>query len=339
MPKGKYTMKKLCTLLAILCSIAASGRSAAAATVIKPPEIKISGYTQIGYIRNDSTINTINSVFSDASMEDGFKLIRSRFTFKGDIDPKVSMNVQIDVAARHATNTQALNLITDAYFDMKFLKGHNIRLGQFKLPFGLENPISDAKTFPINASVVKNTSINTRDIGIDISAKHPTYEYHIAAVNGAGQNKNDNNSKKDVLASAAVIWHKMTIGASAINSKGDSAQTTLRHGYDGYVQALPNWGEVDFEFMRGTDRTAARRHGWYASVFPKLNDRTWIVARYERYDPNKAATTPNGVTRTTAGILYKTSKYSSLRLNYEWRTDKAAVKSGDVCSFLWQVEY
>lgn len=326
-------MKKVIIWAMLLLAVA--GGNAMAAEIIKPPAIAISGYTQIGYIRNDSTSNT---TFSDNAMDDGFRLIRARLTFKTEIDPRVALNVQIDVAARHATNTQVLNMLTDGYFDLKFVKDHTIRLGQFKVPFGLENPMSDAKTFLVNTSIVKNTSINTRDIGVDISSKRPAVEYHVAILNGAGANKNDNNTKKDILGTVQTTLGKVTVGASAINSPGDSTQTTLRHAVDGYVQAKSDVGELDLEYVKGTDKAAAKRAGWYLLAAPQLNPRTWLVGRYEQYDPNKSLSN-NEATRTTLGILYKTSKYSLLKINYEWRSDKAAVKSGDVFSIMWQAEY
>jgi hypothetical protein len=307
---------------------------ARAATIIKPPELKFSGYSQFGYTRDNST--TVAG--TDYAFEDSYRLLKARLTFKADIDPRVALNVQFDAAARD-TAGNAKNILTDAYFDFKYLKGHTIRAGQFRLPFGLENPISDAKVFPISASILTTKSVNTRDVGVDIFAKRDKYEYHAAMINGTGSNKSDDNSKKDFIVSAqGNVVSRVKVGASVLTGAGSPGQTTMRHAVDGFVLWTPPMGDVSFEYVKGRDKTAMKADGWYFMVTPKINDRTWIVARYDNFDPNSAAG-DDLITRTTLGLLYKTSKYSLVKLNYEWRNDEAKTNEGNAFKFVWQVEY
>jgi hypothetical protein len=81
-----------------------------------------------------------------------------------------------------------------------------------------------------------------------------------------------------------------------------------------------------------------KKDGWYLTFTPQLNGRTWLVLRYEQYDPNTTTSSDNA-DKTTFGLLYKTSKYSLVKLNYEWRKDDAVTTEGDAFKLLWQVEY
>ena len=319
------------TAVLSLCLLFLLQAGAAAYEIIKSPELKISGYTQLGYARDNST------TAGNYTFEDHFKLYKSRFTFKADIDPKVSMNVQMDVAAKNVSGN-LINILTDAYLDAKYLKGHIIRFGQFKLPLGLENPIPDSKTFPVNSSMVKTLCLNTRDIGIDVSAKTGNYEYHAGLVNGTGANKSDDNTGKDVYAAGAIVSDRLRAGGAMLSSSGRTSVNTLKRIMNGFVQYTPVWGEVDIEAFRGSDKNNKKRFGWYASVIPQLNPRTWLVLRYENYDPNVTVSSGQA-NKTTLGILYQASKYTKFKLNYEWRNDKSVTTEGDALLFLWQVEY
>jgi len=330
-------MKK--TAAAVLLVLFAVPLNARAVTIIKPPELKFSGYSQFGYNRDNSTTVAADTATAsrDYSFEDNYRLLKARLTFKAEIDPMVSMNVQFDVADRDNNNVK--NILTDGYFDLKYLKGHNIRIGQFKLPFGLENPISDARTFPVSASLIKTKACNTRDIGIDISGKKSKYEYHAAVINGTGQNKSDDNSNKDYVASVqAPVSRKVKVGGSVLAGAGSPTQTSFRHAVDGFVLWSPPIGDVSFEYAKGRDRSAVKQSGWYLMATPQLNGRTWLVLRQDKYDRNRADG-GDMVSRTTLGLLYKASKYSLIKVNYEWRDDEAKTNAGNAFRLVWQVEY
>ncbi len=318
--------------LTLIVSATLLSSAASAATIIKPPDIKLSGYSQFAYTRDNSTTG------GDYSFEDNFRMLKARLSFKADIDPKVALSVQFDAAARD-TAGNAKNILTDAYFDLKYLKGHTIRAGQFRLPFGLENPISDSRTLPVSAAIMTTKAVNTRDVGIDVFAKNDTYEYHAAVVNGAGANKSDDNSTKDFILSAQVkAADRLRIGTSVLTGAGSPAQTTFRHAVDGFILYTPPMGDVSFEYVKGRDKTAVKKDGWYFTIAPRINPRTTLLLRFEQFDPDTSAGDDEAA-KTTLGVLYRTSKYSLIKLNYEWRDDDAVTNEGDALKLLWQVEY
>ena len=77
---------------------------------------RISGYLQLGYEWSD-----------DAST---FFVKRARVDFQGDISPKIDYRLQLEFASPK---------IVDIYLRYKPLETLNVQVGQFKVPFSIEN--------------------------------------------------------------------------------------------------------------------------------------------------------------------------------------------------------
>ena len=109
-----------------------------------------------------------------------------------------------------------------------------VKLGQFKTPFSIENPLS-----PASLEMITQTSLVTnhmicgasptmmpagagRDIGLNVGGDAGTWlTYDLAVMNGAGRNKRDDNSWKDFV--ARLTLHPvqvLDVSASAVLGKG-----------------------------------------------------------------------------------------------------------------------
>ncbi|MDR1181955.1 MAG: OprO/OprP family phosphate-selective porin [Bacteroidales bacterium] len=157
--------------------------------------------------------------------EDGNSLDirRARLDFKGDATRWFSYRLQVDFASAPK--------ILDAYIQAKINPYFNIQIGEFKVPFSLENPYS-----PIGLECIDNSQVITRLVGYeDISGirangrdiglmfyggafqreGYNILEYNIGVFNGAGINVRDNNKSKDVIARIDVRPIKtVTLSAS-----------------------------------------------------------------------------------------------------------------------------
>lgn len=91
-----------------------AGRPAADRILSRLP--RISGYLQLGYEWSD-----------DAST---FFVKRARVDFQGDISPKIDYRLQLEFASPK---------IVDIYLRYKPLEALNVQVGQFKVPFSIEN--------------------------------------------------------------------------------------------------------------------------------------------------------------------------------------------------------
>ena len=97
------------------------GRSAADRILSRLP--RISGYLQLGYEWSD-----------DAST---FFVKRARVNFQGDISPKIDYRLQLEFASPK---------IVDIYLRYKPLEALNVQVGQFKVPFSIENTTCRSNT-------------------------------------------------------------------------------------------------------------------------------------------------------------------------------------------------
>jgi len=121
--------------------------------------MKLTGYTQVRYrVRDDNN--------------DTFDIRRARLALKGDIIQRFSYKLQFEFGGTHQKLLDAeLGYELDAHFKLS--------VGQFKIPFSLENLVSSAKLDTINRSQVVEAltarskdvlgNQNGRDIGIKIT--------------------------------------------------------------------------------------------------------------------------------------------------------------------------
>jgi hypothetical protein len=201
------------------------------------------------------------------------------------------------LAATGASNSprqgDSVVAVTDAYLQYAFLPSNGglenakgqIRIGQQKVPFGLEAQVSDDLKPTVSSAqfLAGLGNINSRQIGAVISGdlfptvdygfnyRAPLLEYAFGVFNGNGPNAGDDNNSKDWIARAAFtlpvdfnsILRELKLGlsyyhgAKKLNSTGtgalllvDSARSH-RAGLDLYYNHNPIG--VTYEFVRGED--------------------------------------------------------------------------------------
>lgn len=136
-------------------------------------KIDLSGYLQAQYVA-DETIQKF----------DEFRVRRARVDFRGDLSANIGWRLQVDAVqplknvvesikqdntTKNVTskNTKVVTrpIILDAYIDYRYFSYANLRIGQFKLPFGRENLESSPNMDTINRSQVTERLVPGRDIG------------------------------------------------------------------------------------------------------------------------------------------------------------------------------
>ena len=159
---------------------------------------EISGYVQTGY------------EWSDRSST--FFIKRVRLNLAGAIAPKLDYRVQIEFASPK---------IVDAYLCYKPFDELNVQLGEYKLPFSIENtdyvplryefveyPLSLCKL--MGFSDLCGLSATGRDLGAQLFGgffKRDGYSilnYNFGVFNGEGLNVKDKNKSKDIVARLTV---------------------------------------------------------------------------------------------------------------------------------------
>lgn len=205
----------LCVAAFAVVSLCAMSQSKAQAILDKITDrFTFSGYAQLGWEyhdqsdpNNDFKINKI-IVMSNLRITDKWNAF-AMFDFKGFSLQEMWMNYQVQ----------------------PWLK---IKVGQFKTPFTIENPLSpsvletiDQTSLATNHMVLGSSQLMMRggagrDIGLTVYGDAGKYvSYDLAVMNGAGRNKRDDNSWKDFV--ARLTFHPINcldISASTILGKG-----------------------------------------------------------------------------------------------------------------------
>ena len=162
--------------------------------------LKLSGYLQGGVEWNEAT-----------DPETTFYLKRARVSLTGNAaKEKIDYRLQVDMAGSPK--------VCDLYFRYKPLNQLNLQLGQFKLPFSLENELYGPTTFEfieysyLTTYIARNNAkydgiaATGRDMGFQLYGGFfardgfSIINYNIGVFNGAGINQKDNNSSKDLIA-------------------------------------------------------------------------------------------------------------------------------------------
>lgn len=279
--------------------------------------MKISGYIQVGY----KWVEDFTS---------SFYIKRARFKVNGDVwRDKLDYCLQIEFVSPK---------IVDAYVRFKPMTQFNVQLGQFKIPFSIENtefpPLkAEFIEYPmvltklVRMSDVCGISATGRDIGGQFYGslfKHDDYNilsYNVAVMNGAGINCRDTNKSKDLigrlmirpvknlLLSASYMWSEIPIG-------DDPYAEASRYGF-GAMYDCERF-IVRSEYIAG--RTAGvDAHGAYVTAGYRFDSPFTVLARWEFFDENMAMPGCREV-NYSVGVDYQPLKYLRMQLNYTFAT-------------------
>jgi len=169
--------------------------------------LKVGGFVNTQYEYTNQEQN--NGTLAETS---AFQIRRARLDVKGDITPMIDFRLQADFA-----NSPKL---VDAFVRVKCCKYINLQVGQFKIPFTLENPYAPLNLeFADNAQVITHlsgykdvTGISSYSTGREIGAqiygtlidferdgkKFPILSYAVGVFGGNGINVKTDNMAKDI---------------------------------------------------------------------------------------------------------------------------------------------
>lgn len=357
-------MKRLCTLLLALCALTARAQTPAPADADLAARIdslsaevaalrtesntwkkilarlpRISGYVQTGFDYSDNV--------SD------FRIKRVRLTLDGDIlRDKLSYRAQFELAAPR---------IVDAFVEYRPLEELRIKLGQYKLPFSIENteysPLRcELIEYPLaiqrlvaSAEQIGGQTINAtgREMGLTLSGGfierngRRIVSYDIGLYNGAGINVRDNNRSKDILARLMLrpadgllfsgSYYRGEFGPEYLKRERYAAGAC----YDrGAVVLRGEWvgGRTGRTEADGGD--AFDSSGWYVLGGWRPHARWTVVARYDTLLADTAAH-DSRQTNYSAGITWQPLKWLRGQLNYTYEEYKiSAAKNRHVGSVL-----
>ena len=298
---------------------------------------QISGYVQTGYEWSE-----------DAST---FFIKRVRLSLSGQLARQLDYRVQIEFCTPK---------IVDAYLRYRPFEALNVQLGEYKLPFSIENteyvPLKyEFIEYPLSLrrlmgfSDLCGLSATGRDMGAMLYGSfcrrdgYSILNYNVGLFNGEGLNVKDLNRAKDVVARLTLKpFAGFQVAASGYWGRyGERSLERTRYGlgacYDrGPVVLRCEYicGTTGMPQAVGEQVVDQQSEGWYAVGGVRITRSLLAVARYDTFLEDRSV----GATRQTnwtAGVLWQPVKLLRCQLNYTYEEYASpAVANGNVVSVM-----
>lgn len=276
----------------------------------------ISGYVQAGYEMSED--------------HSTFFVKRVRLTLAGEITSTLDYRIQLEFASPK---------VVDAVLRYRPFKALNLQLGEFKIPFSIENTVY----VPLKYEFIEYPMALRRLMGFsDVSGLYSTgrdmgfmaygdflrcggghlIHYNIGVFNGEGINTRDRNRSKDVVARLMLcpLAGLQLAGSGYWGEYGPDYLRRVRYGAGACYDRGPvvlRWEYICGTTGRTTSGGPMSSDGWYGvggwRVIPEL----MAVCRYDTFHENHEDRSTRQ-TNYTAGLLWVPLQRLRCQLNYTY---------------------
>lgn len=266
---------------------------------------RISGFVQTGYEWSENAST--------------FFIKRVRLSFSGDITPKFDYRVQLELVSPR---------IVDAYVRYRPFTALNVQVGEFKLPFSIENteyspPYCELIEQPLAVRrLVGVDDASGRDIGAMLSGGfihregYSIINYDLGVFNGEGINTIDLNKSKDIVARLELrpVRGLLISGSYHWGEYGKNYLKYVRYAagasYDRGAVVVRS------EYIGGTTGELDSG-GWYALAGWRVTRSLMPVMRYDMFREDTALSASRQ-TNYTVGLQWVPLKHLRCQLNYTY---------------------
>jgi len=311
--------------------------------------MKISGYIQAQYVKDDSSVNALTSATATRN-RDQFSVRRARLKFTYQVSPSSRFVLQPDITSSGVVLKDGYLELTEPWTTWK----NTLTAGQFNWPFGFEIMYSSSdREVPERSRVVRTLFPGERDRGVMLSGRGfaERFYYMAAIVNGTGTAQSfDFNKRKDFVGRVGGSFGILDLGASLYRGSDLIPATGItagverdkeREGVDfQLITPVPGLG-LRGEYIQGKER-GADVEGWYAYVIQNLGTRHQFVVRADDYDPdtnlnNTAAT--RAVLTLGGSYIFHWDANSKVMATYEHSETEVVDPDDDVFTLRYQFKF
>jgi phosphate-selective porin len=168
-------------------------------------KLTLGGYIQANYDSGD--VSAFEGRFGLTALKDRFRLRRTRVNLSGDYKEQFEFKVEGDFSQSDGLSpaTRTGFSATDIFINWHAVPEANLKVGQWKAPFGLEQITPDATIFTIERSLPTGAITPERQIGVMLWGKPLTniaqeqkdlVTYYAGVFNGNGRNFNNNDNNE-----------------------------------------------------------------------------------------------------------------------------------------------
>jgi phosphate-selective porin OprO/OprP len=309
------------------------------------PELKfvLGGFIQVNF--EDGDVSAFEGRFGETALKDRFRLRRARINLTGDFAEQFDFKIEGDFGQSDGLNSNRTAFsATDVFVNWHQYPEAQIKIGQWKAPFGLEQLTPDTALLFPERSLPTGAITPDRQIGVQLWGKPFTnvwpdqkdlLTYYAGIFNGNGRNisNNDNNNFMYVGRLESTLFKDffgkgsyLKLGADILNSRDDTG-TNISQSLNLLVS--DDGSLSPFVLPEADERTA-----WSVDAWLKLGPFD-LIGEFlqERVHPR----TPNGVapefSKFTTDGFYVTGAYylipKKLQLAARWEHLNPGQKGND----------
>src|SRR6266566_1775441 len=203
-------------------------------------EIKLvlGGFIQVNF--EDGDVLAFQGNFGQTALKDRFRLRRARINLTGDFAEQFDFKIEGDFEQSDGLNSSRTAFSgTDIFVNWHQYPEAQIKVGQWKAPFGLEQLTPDTSLYIIERSLPTGAITPERQIGVQLWGKpfasiwpeeKDLLTYYAGIFNGNGRNVsvNDNNNFMYVGRLESTLFKdffgkgsSLKLGADVLNSRDD----------------------------------------------------------------------------------------------------------------------
>src|SRR5207248_7021447 len=205
------------------------------------PELKLvlGGFIQANF--EDGDVSAFEGRFGQTALKDRFRLRRARINLTGDFAENFDFKVEGDFENSDGLNSSRTAFeATDIFVNWHQFPEAQVKLGQWKAPFGLEQTTPDTTLYVIERSLPTGAITPERQIGVQLWGKpfasvwpdgKDLLTYYAGIFNGNGRNinNNDNNNfmyvgRLELVPFKGKVFGQVSslkLGGDVLNSRDD----------------------------------------------------------------------------------------------------------------------
>ncbi len=307
-------------------------------------KLVLGGFIQVNF--EDGDVSAFEGRFGQTALKDRFRLRRARINMTGDFAEQFDFKIEGDFGQSDGLNSSRTAFsATDIFLNWHQFPEAQVKIGQWKAPFGLEQLTPDTTLYIIERSLPTGAITPERQIGVQLWGKpfasvwpdeKDLLTYYAGIFNGNGRNitNNDNNNfmyvgRLESTLFKSKMWGQessLKLGADVLNSRDDkgtniSQSLTLLVNDDGSLSPF---------VLPGADKRTA----WSVDAWLKLGPFDLIGEYLEEYVNGRTVDgMPPGFANFTTNGYYITAAYflvpKKLQAAVQWQDLNPGQKGSD----------
>jgi phosphate-selective porin OprO and OprP len=307
-------------------------------------KLVLGGYIQVNF--EDGAVSAFEGRFGQTAVKDRFRLRRARINLTGDFAENFDFKIEGEFENSDGISSNRTDFSgTDIFLNWHQFAEANVKVGQWKAPFGLEQLTPDPSLIIIERSLPTGALTPERQIGIQLWGKpfaniwpdeKDLLTYYAGIFNGNGRNTtvNDNNNfmyvgRLESTLFKSKVWGQessLKLGADVLNSRDDAGVNISQS-----LNLLVNTdGSLSPFVLPGADERTA----WSVDAWLKLGPFDLIGEYLEEYVNGRTVNgVPPGFADFTTNGYYITAAYflipKKLQVAVQWQDLNPGQKGSD----------